>query len=316
MHYSVLTMVNTKKRWGKKRKFNRDWHDYNEELIRRGTFYLDFEWVKNWKKELVEMNKNKVGRPYEFPESLIQLQAVWLNLVDLREVEGITRQVYEIGKIPYYNDYSTISRRVNNMSTEIDLPESKDIFCATDGTGMKMNMSGEYFEAKYGNGKKKFIKVTITANPFTKDLYKVDVSLEGEDASEPEVAMNHIVELEAQGYKIRGFWGDGAFDVHELFDCLDFYKIPSAIKIRESAVIDPGGSVRRNIEVAKYQERGYEKWAEEKQYGMRWPGTEGIISSVKRKFGERIRSRREKNMLKEAKRKFWAYATIRTYARA
>lgn len=304
------------KRWGKKKKYPRDWKEYNEELVRRGTFYLDFEWVRNWKKELAEMNNNKVGAPYQFPESLIELQAVWHQLVNYRGVEGITRAVVEVGKLPEYNDFSTINRRVNRMNTKIILPEKGDIYASTDGTGTKLNMSGEYFEEKYGNGRKKFIKVVITANPITKDLLKVDASLEGEELSEPQVAMTHMAELEAEGFNILKFWGDGSFDVHELFDFLDFYNIDSAVKIGKEAVIDPCGSVRRNIEVAKFQELGYEDWAKEKEYGKRWLGTEGIISAVKRCFGERVRSKKEENMIKEAKRKFWAYEKIRRYARA
>ena len=304
------------KRWGKKKKYPRDWKAYNEELVRRGTFYLDFEWVKNWKKELEEMNKNKVGAPYQFPESLIELQAVWHQLVNYRGVEGVTRAVVEAGKLPQYNDFSTINRRVNRMNTRITLPEKGDIYASTDGTGTKLNMSGEYFEEKYGNGRKKFIKVVITANPITKDLLKVDASLEGEELSEPQVAMTHMAELEAEGFNILKFWGDGAFDVHELFDFLDYYNIEPAVKIGKDAVIDPGGSVKRNIEVAKFQELGYEQWAKEKEYGKRWLGTEGIISAVKRCFGERVRSKNEENMIKEAKRKFWAYEKIRVYAKA
>ena len=148
-------MAKPKKRWGKKKKYKRVWKDYNEELVIRGTFYLDFEWVKNWDKELREMNKEKVGSPYIFPDSLIKLQAVWLQFTDLRGAEGITRKVVEVGKLPEYNDYSTISRRVNAMSTKIALPEGKDIHVSTDLTGMKMNMSGEYFQAKYGDGEKR-----------------------------------------------------------------------------------------------------------------------------------------------------------------
>ena len=34
------------------------------------------------------------------------------------------------------------------------------------------------------------------------------------------------------------------------------------------------------------QRLGYEKRAEGNQHGMRWPGTEGIFSAMKRKFGE------------------------------
>jgi hypothetical protein len=304
-------MYKPKKRWGKKRVYARNWKDYTEELICRGTFYLDFKWVKNWDHELAEMNEKKVGRPYEFPESLIKLQALWLQFIDLRGVEGITRQVVEIGKLPQYNDFSTVSRRVNSMSTKIELPKEKEIFVSTDGSGMKMNMSGEYFEAKYGKGDKKFIKVVISANPYTKDLLKCDVSLEGEEQSEPQIAMTHMTELEAEGYKIIKFWGDGSFDVHELFDFMDHYHIKSAIKIRKNAVIDPKGSVRRNIEVSKYQQRGYKAWAEEREYGRRWTGTEGIFSAVKGKFGERVRTRKEENMINEVKRKFWAYEILR-----
>ncbi|MFH1642533.1 MAG: IS5/IS1182 family transposase [Nanoarchaeota archaeon] len=306
-----------RKRWGKKKKYKRDWQKYNEELIRRGTFYLDFEWAKGWKRELREMNKGKVGAPYQFPKSLIDLQAIWLEFTDLRGVIGITRQVVDIGKIPYYNCFSTVNRRINMMSLKFKLPKDKDIYCATDMTGVKMNMSGEYFEKMYGDGKKKFIKVTLTGNPYTKDLYEVDVAIEGEELSEPDIAMTHMTELDAGGYNILGFWGDGKYDVHELFDFLDHYNIPSAIKIRDDAVIDPGGgSFRRSIEVARFKYLGYDKWAERTSYGMRWTGTEGIISAVKRKFGERVRAKKEENMLREAKRKFWAYEKIRNYARA
>lgn len=310
-------MKKTKKRWGKKKKYNRDWHDYNEELIRRGTFYLDFEWAKSWKQELREMNKNKVGRPFDFPTSLIKLQGVWLNFTDLRGVVGITRKVVEIGQIPDYNCFSTVCRRVNMMSLKFKLPKDRDIYCATDMTGMKMNMSGEYFEKMYGDGKKKFIKVTLTGNPYTKDLYEIDVAIEGEELSEPDVAMTHMTELDAQGYNILGFWGDGKYDTHEMFDFLDWLNIPSSVKIRKDAVIDPGGgSYRRDIEVSRIKFLGYDKWAKKMSYGMRWPGTEGIISAVKRKFGERVKARKEENMLREAKRKFWAYEEMRKYAKA
>ena len=129
--------------------------------------------------------------------------------------------------------------------------------------------------------------------------------------------MTHITELESEGYNILKFWGDGAYGTHDLFDVLDQYDIQSAVKIPRSAVIDPGGgSVRRGIEVSRFQHFGYEKWAEKNSYGMRWTGTEGIFSAVKRKFGERVRAKTEENMLRAAKRKFWAYEMIRNYARA
>jgi len=39
------------------------------------------------------MNKGKRGAPYQFPESLIKLQAVWTQFHSYRVAEGMTRMV-------------------------------------------------------------------------------------------------------------------------------------------------------------------------------------------------------------------------------
>ena len=60
-------------RWGKKFVDRRNWKEYNEELVIRGEFLLDVDWVKTWDRELEDMNSGKVGAKYEYPESLIRL---------------------------------------------------------------------------------------------------------------------------------------------------------------------------------------------------------------------------------------------------
>ena len=304
------------KRWGKKVTYLRDWKKVNEELVLRGVYLLDFEWVINWEKELEDMNAGKVGASYQFPHSLIRLQAFWAQVYNYRTVEGITRQVCSFAQIPEYNDYTTIWRRVTAFDEPLPKPKRNTISASTDGTGIKMNMAGEYFEDKYGDGRKKYIKVTITADPYEKDLLKVEVSLEGEGLSEPEVAQKHMKELIDEGHDIHKFFMDGAGDTHNLFDFCDQYDIKPIIKIRENAVVDPGGagSWRRGQEVKWYCRWGYKEWAEKKHYGRRWTGTEGIFSAVKRIFSERVRSKKIENMCKEAKRRFWAYAVLRKYA--
>ena len=201
------------------------------------------------------------------------------------------------------------------MDLEIPKPKSKEISVSTDGSGVKMNMSGEYFEQMYGKGdRKKFIKVVVSADPFKKDILKVEVSLEGEGDSEPEIAEEHLDQLFKEGYNIKEFFGDGSFDTNNLFDLCDFYQINPRIKIRETAIIDSDNSWRRNIEVKKYLKMGYKKWAKKNSYGRRWTGTEGIFSAVKKTYGERVRAHRVDNMCLEAKRKFWAYQIIKRYA--
>jgi hypothetical protein len=312
----VIYMGKIGKRWGKKVHYIRNWKKINDEGVQRGIYYLDFEWVSNWYSELEEMNKGKVGAPFKFPRSLIRLQAFWAQLYNFRAIEGITRQICAFAQIPEYDDYSTIWRRIDTFNEPLPKPVGNIFSTSTDGSGMKMNMSGEYFEEKYGDGKRKFIKVTITADPHHKDLLKVEVSIEGEGESEHEVAQKHMQELINEGNKIDKFFMDGAGDTHDLFDFCDKNKIRPVIKIRKNAVIDPEGkgSWRRRIEVQKYNKFGYKEWAKENEYGRRWTGTEGIFSAVKRIFGERVRSKQIENMLKEVKRRFWCYQILKRYA--
>ena len=303
------------KRWGKNVTYIRNWRNVNETYVKRAIFYLDFEWVKSWNMELLEMNLGKRGAPFQFPNSLIKLQAIWLNFFSYRGAEGITRKFVEFGFLPEFNDYSTIQRRVTDLDLEIPKTKSQEISVSADGSGIKMNMSGEYFDEMYGeNKRKKFIKVVITADPFEKDILKVEASIEGEGKSEPEIALKHMQELIDEGNKVNEFFGDGSFDTNYLFDFCDFYAIDPIMKIRKNAVIDPEGSWRRNIEIKKYKKLGYKKWAKKKKYGRRWTGTEGIFSAVKKIYGERVRAHKTENMCLEAKRKFWAYQVIKRYA--
>lgn len=303
-------------RWGKKREDKRDWKKINEELVARGEFLLDFDWVQSWPDELEEMNKGKRGRPFEFPNSLIEQQAVWNQWVGVRQVEGITRQLVAVAKIPEFNDYTTINRRIQKIEPCFELPKHGFCSASTDGTGMKMHHAGEYRTMKYGGKKRRWIKVVITANPLTKDLLDLDVSMDGEGDSEPEIAMQHLNMLYSFGIDVDKFWGDGAFDVLDLFNLLEENGTESAIPPRDDASKNSNGSMRRVREVFEYQTKTWNEWTCDKQYGKRWLGTEGIFSAVKGIFGEHTRAKTPETACLEAKRKFWAYERMRKYAQA
>lgn len=302
-------------RWGRVREDKRVWSEYNEELVVRGEFLLDFDWVKSWNKELDEMNKNKRGRPYKFPKSLIELQAVWNQWMGVRQVEGITRDLVKIANLPDFNDYSTINRRVRQIEPSFELPKHGFCSVSTDGSGMKMHNAGEYRQMKYGGKKRRWIKVVISANPMTKDLLDLNVSMDGEGESEPDIAMKHLNMLYSFGIIVDKFWGDGAFDVYALFNLLEGHSTESAIPPRDDASKNSNGSMRRVREVFEYQTKTWDEWAAEKQYGKRWLGTEGIFSAVKRIFGEHTQSKKAENACLEAARKFWAYEKMRKYAK-
>lgn len=303
-----------KERWGKKFVDKRDWKTYNEELVVRGEFLLECGWVESWKDELDVMNESKRGSPFAFPESLIKLQAAWHQWVDYRGVEGITRKMAESGILPQHNDFSTINRRVNALDISFTLPRKGSVRVACDGTGMKLENGGEHRARMYGKKKRRYVKIIITADPVTKDLLDCSVSVEGEGPSEPEFAKSSMESMLKHGLRIKKFWGDGSHDDTTLFGFLEDNKIKPAIKPRKNAVLS-GEDTLRDKEISEMKKEGYKRWARKRQYGQRWTGTEGIFSAVKRKFGECTRARVIENALKEAKMKFWAYESMKNYAR-
>jgi len=82
---------NNGKRGGTKFVDKRNWKSCNKELVIRGEFSLPIDMYGNWYEELDKMNEDKKGRPYEFPESFIKIQAVWHQWVDYRGLEVVIK---------------------------------------------------------------------------------------------------------------------------------------------------------------------------------------------------------------------------------
>ena len=321
-----------KNRWGKKQKDSRNWVEYNEQLVVRGEFYLDFDFVDNWNKELKEMNEGKVGKPFHFPDSFMKWQAVWHQFVDYRGLEGIARKLAKFGLIPEYDDYTTVWYRIHKMKPDIVLPAYNELDLGSDGSGLKSNNAGQYRVFKYGERtRKKYLIVVITADVKHKKLLAVNAHMEGEGDDEPKIAMRHTRKLIKKEKKIGDFYGDGKFDTNDTFDELNRYDIEPKIPIHINASVRDSRPARRKEVweqfglpgirgVRHYGDNGkrrremQKKWRIKVRHGLRWPCTEGIFSAVKRKYGENIVSRKKANMIAEAIQRFWAYDTICTYA--
>lgn len=300
-------------RWGKKFKDKRDWDEYNSKLIKRGEWFFDFSFLESIPQELKEMNKNKVGKPYQYTNSFIEFESKLQPYFDYRSIQGICTSLSE--KIPGFpvNNYSNICRRVNAL--DLALPEvdfDKPIYVGNDGSGVKVSNRGEWMRQKW-HVRRGWIKAVITMDVENKKLLDIEVFEKGD--SEPDIFERHIKQLIKRGAKIRKACADGAHDKRKLFNALEKHKIEQAIKPRSNASTKARGSISRAREVRRFKELGYEKWAKEKEYGMRW-STEGKFSCVKRKFGEFVRSTKKRNMIEEARRKFVLYERMMACAEA
>ncbi len=130
------------------------WFDYNQSLVRRGEILLSFDVIDNWDTELKEMNKDKVGEPFHYPNTFL----LWLGYAKVyfhlpyRQTEGIA-QGHAKGKVLSIPDYSTISRRINKLDIKINDNKSKKfkndyIIIAIDSTGIKVTNRDQWMRDK------------------------------------------------------------------------------------------------------------------------------------------------------------------------
>jgi len=298
----------------KKRKYidNRNWQEYNEELIMRGYFYFNPEFLNKWGEEIKQMNSGKVGEPYLYPESMIKFLAVLHCRFDFRGLEGFMRWLSETYKYRFpIISYSQISRRYNSLKIDFKILEEdmKDYLeVGVDGSGEKSTKRGGWMREKW-KVKKGWIKVVIMGCKNKKDKkYVIDIRVGNEDLDERSTGRGMV---RKNHDNIKVLLADGLHENEDMFDLCDKYDIPTAIKLRDNCSVRTK-SPRRKQEVRVYKSMPYEEWSREKGYGRRWPLTEGIFSGCKRIFGEYVSATKTKNMYHEVKIKFWAYNQLAT----
>ena len=217
------------KRWGKKFIDERDWSRYNEELVKRGEYFLALDFVENWDNELAEMNSHKKGAPFKFPKSMIELQSIWhVKQMPYRMIEGLTRDLVKLGGLPEYNTYSTVNRRVNKLEFRLALPHGESITVFSDGTGLQAINGGEYLREKYGKKNRRWIQIVMLGDAEEHEPVSYEIHIIPE--SESKSTKTQIKTLHTKNIKILGAGGDGGLDSKDLWDFLEQKNIKSLIK--------------------------------------------------------------------------------------
>ena len=314
----MCNMTNLKKklqkRWGKEFVDNRNWPEYNEQLVKRGEYLIDLDFVKEWDDELATMNRGKIGAPYRFPKKMIELQALWhAKQISCRMIEGMTRDLVNIGGLPEYNDYSTVNRRINRLEFRLDLPQGENVVVFSDGTGLQAVNGGEYLREKYGKKNRRWIQIVVLGDVNHHEPVSYEIRLV--PASESESTEQQVTELLEKDVDIVAVGGDGAMDNKDLWNFCDRQNIEPIIKSDKNARNDTE-CIIRNQQVKEKNRIGYKKWSKRHGYGQRWPATEGIFSAIKCIFGEELLATSEQGMIKEASSKIWAYQKIKRYGEA
>jgi hypothetical protein len=283
-----------------------NWPVYNQSLVRRGEIFLGFDVINNWDTELKEMNKDKVGEPFHYPNIFLLLLGyakVYFHL-PYRQTEGIA-QGHAKGKVPSIPDFTTISRRINKLDIQIK-EDNKDeefedeyIVIAMDSTGIKVTNRGQWMKDKWNVRKKGYLKIHIAVNVKSKKILSIKVTDEHVHDSK---ALPELVEDIIKSNKkitIGKLFADGAYEGNDIFRYLSADNgILPCIKVRKNARVRwKKGNFLRNLSVLT-QRNDLQRWKDSVSYGQRWI-VETVFSVIKRMFGEYVYSVRLKNMIQE-----------------
>src|SRR5262244_66415 len=150
---------------------NKSWHEYNESLIERGRILMDIGFLRSSNREIKNMNKGKVGAPFEYSRTYIQFLAFLKTgfKISYRTVQGIVRGLSDYIRIEEVH-FTQIRRRilkiepsVGNLSLDNN-DGNNPITVIVDASGLTITKKGDYIEQKWIRKKKEFIKLHIAVD--------------------------------------------------------------------------------------------------------------------------------------------------------
>jgi len=271
-----------------------DWPSYNESLVRRGQVLLDFDVLDEWDHELSQMNEGKVGEPYDYPDSFMQLLGYMRAYFHLpyRQTQGVVI-AHASKKVPGIPDYSTISRRINKLEIKINERLGNDIVIALDSTGIKVANRGEWIRHKW-HVRKGYLKIHVAVDIKRKRILSLEVT--SEEVHDGRI-LKKLVDNASENNNLKGILADGMYDSNNNFRYLSKNHIKPGIKTRSNSKVKSTNCHARNMSVVK-QQANLKRWKHSVSYGRRWMA-ETVFSSIKRMFGEHVTARKFSNMVKE-----------------
>jgi len=292
------------RRWGKEYVDRRNWKEYNESLVRRGEVLLDFDVMDEWKGALRDMNSEKRGRPFRYPEAYVRLLAYIHVLFHLpfRQEEGFVKSLARYVDGLEAPDWSTIWARTKDLDMTLDgVNTDEPISIAIDSSGIKVTNSGDWMRKKW-KVKRGYLKIHLAVDARSKQAVSIQVTEETvSDGSQT----GPLVKEAMSKNDLEKVYGDGAYDRRANFNLLASSGIDPVIKVRKNASRKAKGSYARKISVIA-QQTDLEGWKEEKHYGDRW-AVETAYSSIKRIFGEHVSAKKFVNMAQEMTTKISLY---------
>ena len=132
---------------------------------------MDISFLRSSNREIKNMNKGKVGAPFEYSHTYIKFLA-FLKIgfkISYRTVQGIVRGLSDYLRIEEIH-FTQVRRRILKLKPSIgnlnldNNDDNKPVTLIVDASGLTITKKGDYIEQKWIRKKKEFIKLHIAVD--------------------------------------------------------------------------------------------------------------------------------------------------------
>jgi hypothetical protein len=290
------------------------WTDYNEGLVRRGCESGGLGWISLIDSELAEMNKGKRGRPYEYPDSMVEYarKRHARDGTDYRTLEGELREIMTLAGRSAIS-YSQMFKRCKRLDAMGEAVAGKDpawirafnaanraaagkgIVAAVDAAGMKITARGEWMREKW-KVRRGWVKVHAMVDVSTGKVLSYCVTTE--ETADSKMLLALVDDAVSRGHALDRVYMDGAYDSRAIWNGLKERGMEMVTNIRRNASTRSLGCPQRAAAVRARNAIGDHIWKLVHRYGRRWR-VEGAFSDLKRVMGETLSAKSLSAMARE-----------------
>lgn len=289
-----------------KQRFHvRNWKDYNEALVQRGsiTVWFDEAAISQW--HSVARTKRR-GRPAVYTDIAIQCALTLREIyhLPLRGTEGFIRSlIHQLGLPLKAPDYTTLCLRQKTLTVSLPTAyrkSSQRLHIVVDSTGLKVFGEGEWKVRQHGYTKRRtWRKVHLAVNAQTQEIESAVITTN--DFKDSELLPDLLEPIDGQ---INQVSGDGGYDSHANYQLLADKNITAAIPTRrDSRTAQHGNShlpaIPRDKVVRDIRKWGRKAWKIKMNYHQR-SLSETAMFRLKTIFGDHLRARIFDNQATEA----------------
>ena len=272
----------------------RNWKQYNNALVQRGSLTLWFsdDMIADW---INQQSSGKRGRSNTYADTAILCMATLQEVyhLRLRSTQGLLLSLMKLMKLDLaVPDYSTLCRRRKTLEVVLPRPgTSEPLHVVVDSTGVKVFGEGEWKVRQHGYTRRRsWRKLHIGVDQATGEIVAAVVSTN--NFTDGQVLPDLLDQVDEE---IDQVTGDKAYDKRNCYEAIRARKARAAIPPQKGAHIWQHGNSKaerliRDENLRRIRAIGRKKWKQEVGYHRR-SLAETAVFRVKMIFGERVSAR-------------------------